>query len=284
MADSFPPRVSCVYQILCVPSGKIYVGSARDLRTRWARHRGRLRQGQHENRPLQQAWNKYGEPNFRSSTLELVPTDQLLTAEQAWLDGSGCAQTGVGFNIRPIASSAGESLWLTWKGFVDPTGRAVTIENLHAFCREHNLDFPSMHRLARGSGKLKSYKGWTHEGRVRVRPYPHIKTWSGFVDPSGRKVEPITNLAAFARQQGLTASHMIAVAAGRICSHRRWTHIQGRKPVAPKTYFGFVSPTGKRIHITNLSDFCRRNALSVVHMRNVKSGLRRSHKGWTWRR
>jgi group I intron endonuclease len=283
MPESFPPRVSCIYQIRCIPTGKIYIGSASNLRLRWQRHLRRLRSGDHENRPLQNAWNKYGEASFSLSVLELVPGDQLLRAEQAWLDGSGCTQAGVGFNLRPIASSAGESLWLTWMGFIDPAGRSVTIENLHAFCRKHDLDFPSMHRLARGSGKLKSYKGWTHENRVRKRPYPHIKTWSGFIDPKGRTVEPITNLAAFSRQHGLTASHMIAVAAGRICSHRGWTHVRGRKPAAPKTYTNFVSPAGERIRITNLSDFCRRNALSVVHMHNVKGGVRRSHKGWTWR-
>ena len=29
--------------------------------------------------------------------------------------------------------------------------------------------------------------------------------------------------------------------------------------------------------------FCRENDLSPIHMHNVKSGERKSHKGWTWR-
>jgi hypothetical protein len=283
VAESFPPRVSCVYQILCVPTGKIYIGSARDLRTRWARHRGRLRQGQHENKPLQQAWNKYGETNFRLSILELVRSDQLLTAEQAWIDGSGCTRKGVGFNVRPIAGAAGQSLWLTWEGFIDPSGQPVTIENLWAHCRAHDLSPSVMHQLAHGRGRRKSHKGWTYRNRTRKRPYPYVKTWSGFVNPQGNPVPPITNLAAFCRERGLTHSHMIAVAAGRICSHQGWTHELGRKPLAPKIYGGFVDPTGRRVVIRNLSEFCRHHGLSVVHMHNLKSGVRRSHKGWTWR-
>lgn len=283
MDESFPPRVSCIYQIRCLPTGKIYIGSANNLRKRWQRHLWRLRSGNHENRPLQEAWSKHGEASFCLSILELVPQGQLLRAEQAWLDGSGCTKKGIGFNLRPIASSAGDSLWLTWKGLIDPTGRPVTIENLHAFCRAHDLDFASMHRLARGSGKLGSYKGWTHVDRVRKRPYPNIKTWSGFIDPSGKTVGPITNMAAFARQHGLTAQHMSAVAAGRICSHQGWTHEGGRHRLPPKTYTGFLSPTGQRVNINNLAQFCRDHALCVVHMHEVKRGVRRTHKGWTWR-
>lgn len=283
MSESFPPRVSCVYHILCIPTGKVYVGSANDLRRRWSRHRGRLRRGQHENRPLQQAWSKYGEVNFRLEILEVVPRNQLLTAEQAWLDGSGCTLRGVGFNLRPIACAAGQSLWLKWEGFIDPNGKPVTIHNLQAHCRMHNLCPSAMHQLARGIGRRKSHKGWTYENRARERPYPYIKTWSGFVDPDGKLAAPITNLAAFCRQRGLTHSHMIAVAAGRICSHQGWTHERGRKRLAPRTYEGFIDPAGQRVTISNLSEFCRQNGLSVVHMHNLKSGVRRSHKGWTWR-
>ncbi|MGH8285138.1 MAG: hypothetical protein ACRETT_05165, partial [Steroidobacteraceae bacterium] len=89
-------------------------------------------------------------------------------------------------------------------------------------------------------------------------------------------------LAAFCREHGLERPHMVAVAHGRNCSHQGWTHENGRKRLPPKTYTGFVTPQGQRATITNLSAFCRQNGLSIVHMHNVKSGARRSHKGWTW--
>ena len=51
----------------------------------------------------------------------------------------------------------------------------------------------------------------------------------------------------------------------------------------PKAHKGFVDPSGQPVNITNLSAFCRDHGLHVVHMHGLKSGKRRSHKGWTWR-
>src|SRR5439155_6357165 len=109
----------------------------------------------------------------------------------------------------------------------DPCGNEVTITNLHAFCHQHGLDHSSMIRLARGNTKLKSYKGWTHRNCRRQREY--VKTYEGFIDPDGKPAGPITNLAAFCRERGLDNTHMVAVAHGRICSHRGWTHANGRR-------------------------------------------------------
>lgn len=135
-------------------------------------------------------------------------------------------------------------------------------------------------RLYVGPSKLKSHKGWTHKNSVRVRDY--VKTYTGFINPDGKPIRKITNLHAFSRRHGLTASHMIAVARPRIASHRGWTHGDGREALTPKKHSGFIRPDGRRTVIINLAGFCRHNGLSVVHMRNLKSGIRRIHKGWTW--
>src|SRR5205085_7664694 len=139
------------------------------------------------------------------------------------------------------------------------------------FCREHDLDFPSMHRLAKGKSKLKSYTGWTHCNSKRKRDY--VKTYVGFISPNGTPIGTITNLAAFCRQNNLDPTHMIAVSKGRIHSHHGWTHAQGRPPrPAFKRHQGFVSPDGKQIVITNLQAFCKQHGLSPVHMHAVKNG------------
>jgi group I intron endonuclease len=39
------PRASGIYQIRCIPTGKIYVGSAVNLRKRWDQHHRSLRKG-----------------------------------------------------------------------------------------------------------------------------------------------------------------------------------------------------------------------------------------------
>jgi hypothetical protein len=201
-------RPSGVYQIRCLITGQIYIGSAVNMPARWSEHRRRLQRGVHANQHLQQAWNKYGEENFE-------------------------------------------------------------------------LDFPSMHRLAKGKSKLKSYKGWTHRNSVRKRAY--VKTYDGFIDPAGQPAGTITNLAAFCRERGLDTTHMVAVANGRICSHRGWTHKDGRQKSEPKVYTGFINPDGQRVIITNLRAFCRGHGLHPVRMHQLKNGQRKSHKGWTWR-
>jgi hypothetical protein len=203
-----PPRASGVYQICCLPTGKIYVGSTVDLRHRWGQHRRKLRGGNHHNAHLQNAWDKYGEANFEFVVLELAAEADLLRVEQKWLDKTDCANPEVGFNVFDTAGSPGDANVQVWEGFVDPNGNAVTITNLFAFCREHNLDFPSMHRLAMGQSKLKSYKGWTHSNSVRQREY--VKTYDGFIDPAGNAIGSITNLAAFCRERGLEKTHMVA--------------------------------------------------------------------------
>jgi group I intron endonuclease len=270
-----------VYQIRCLPTGKIYIGSAVNLRDRWYRHRWSLNRGHHRNPHLQQAWIKYGEANFEFSILEFVEKDHLLAVEQVWINKTGCTDRTLGFNAYDIAGSPGEANARVWEGFIDPDGNEVIIKNLHAFCQKQGLTFKSMHQLAVGKSKLKSHKGWTHKNSVRKRDY--IKTYDGFIDPEGNLVGPITNLAEFCRQHSLDKTHMVAVAHGRICSHRGWTHEHGRAPQNYKTYTGFINPNSERITITNLDEFCRENGLHPVKMRQLKSGQIQRYKGWTWR-
>ena len=275
------PPLSGVYQIRCTPTDKIYIGSTTDLQERWGQHRRSLCRGDHRNIHLQNAWDKYGEPNFEFSVLELVDNaSDLLRVEQEWIDRTGCTNTNVGFNISDTAGSPGDVNVQVWEGFIDPEGNEVTITNLFAFCREHGLDWRSMHRLAMGNSKLKSYKGWSHKNSPRQRDY--VKTYDGFIDPDGNPVGSITNLAAFCREHRLDNTHMVAVANGRLYSHRGWTYNNDRQRLSPKTYTGFINPDGQRVVITNLNEFCREHGLDVVHMREVMAGRRKSHKDWKW--
>jgi group I intron endonuclease len=71
-----------IYQILNKVNGKSYVGSAVNIKKRWAVHRHTLRNN--KNSPhLQKAWNKYGEESFEFNVLEYVPNvEWLLEIEQ----------------------------------------------------------------------------------------------------------------------------------------------------------------------------------------------------------
>lgn len=279
LCENVAKGTSGVYQIRC-SDGRIYIGSSVDIRSRWAHHLHSLQHNSHSNSRLQAAWNNT-DSTFAFSVLENAARNELFTAEQAWIDKTRCADITLGFNIFDKAGSPGGCLAQTWEGFIDPQGNPITIHNLFAFCREHQLDFPSMHRLSIGKSKLKSYKGWTHCNSIRIRDY--VKIYEGFIDPQGNQVDTIVNLAAFCRDHNLDDTHMLALARGRICSYRGWTHVNSPDRKDIKTYHGFVRPNGKQIVITNLSKFCRENNLQIVKMYNLKSGKIRQHKGWTWK-
>lgn len=75
-----------IYQIKNKETGKIYIGSTKDIRKRWSQHKSKLRRGCHSNSYLQNAWNKYGEDAFEFSVLKKVPTNQQFIEEQRYLD------------------------------------------------------------------------------------------------------------------------------------------------------------------------------------------------------
>lgn len=77
---------SGIYLIVNEYSGKFYIGSARDLERRRGEHFRSLVRGQHYNKPLQRAWNKYGESVFKFRILLYCNKSNLLFFEQRTLD------------------------------------------------------------------------------------------------------------------------------------------------------------------------------------------------------
>jgi len=98
--------ISGIYAILNDANGKMYIGSAVDIKRRWIRHVHRLRLGTHTNPILQAAWNKYGESTFSFAVLEEV-SDRiwLMVREQLWLNDVKPWNRENGYNILPTAES-----------------------------------------------------------------------------------------------------------------------------------------------------------------------------------
>ncbi len=95
------PATSGIYRIVNTINGKLYIGSAVNLRDRKRCHFKELRHNTHRNSKLQHAWNKYGSDNFTFEIIELVLIPELLTArEQYWID-----KLKPFFNIARIAGS-----------------------------------------------------------------------------------------------------------------------------------------------------------------------------------
>lgn len=286
-------NTSGVYQILCVPTGKVYVGSSLNIAERWWEHRAALRAGNHQNSHLHHAWHKYGEAQFRFSILEFVEPSELIEVEQKWIDSTGCTLEHIGFNVHSLArSSRGvkrrpeskKKLSITksqtWEGFIDPEGRLRTITNLWWFCKETGLSYRAMCRLANGQGRTKSYKGWRH----RDNPKRALKIYEGYIDPDGNFVEPVFNLKEFCHKHGLNFSHMHQVYLGQRRSHKGWLHNNSKpRPLVGKLFDGFISPEGIPIDpIRNLRAFCRENDLFYSSMQKLYQGIIQQHRGWTY--
>lgn len=93
--------VSGIYAIVNTISGKRYVGSTVNLKKRKCQHWYRLRKNKHGNAHLQNAWNLYGEANFRFEIVEYVHWEFLLDAEQRYLDAN-CG----GYNMATCAEAS----------------------------------------------------------------------------------------------------------------------------------------------------------------------------------
>lgn len=93
-----------VYQIICRVSGNCYVGSAQNIKTRWAAHRSTLRKNRHHSLALQQAWNKHGEDEFDFEIIELCDVLQLREREQFALDSHPSV-----YNGKRVAEGPSES-------------------------------------------------------------------------------------------------------------------------------------------------------------------------------
>lgn len=74
-----------IYSITCAANGKQYVGSSRNVKSRWRQHRCDLRRGEHANGHLQRAWNKYGEDGFAFGLIEDAPIGALIEREMFWI-------------------------------------------------------------------------------------------------------------------------------------------------------------------------------------------------------
>jgi hypothetical protein len=89
------PRPMGVFAVRHVPSGRMLVGSSRDLPAMLNRQRFQLERGVHPNRALQQDWNTHGAESFAFETLDELripetpaydPAADLATLEALWLE------------------------------------------------------------------------------------------------------------------------------------------------------------------------------------------------------
>lgn len=121
---------SGIYGIFNLISGKVYIGSAINLKQRLRQHKEHLEKQIHCNIYLQNAWNKYGENSFGFYVLEHCSKEQLINREQYYLDSLKSYDTEFGYNICKIAGSTiGQKPWLN-KRHTEETKKKISKGNI----------------------------------------------------------------------------------------------------------------------------------------------------------
>ena len=93
--------ISGIYEIRNTQNGHRYIGSAVNIRGRWAEHKRDLYANNHHSKHLQNAWNLYGADSFRFSVIEYCDRDSLVRQENFWLYESSFPE----YNIARDAKS-----------------------------------------------------------------------------------------------------------------------------------------------------------------------------------
>lgn len=76
-----------IYAIINSVHGGAYFGSSRNIELRWQNHKWLLNRGEHHNKYLQSAWNKYGADCFYFDIVEVVDRrEDLPIREQRWIE------------------------------------------------------------------------------------------------------------------------------------------------------------------------------------------------------
>ena len=79
-------RNSGIYKIENTFSKNIYIGSSCNIKTRWSNHLCALRLNKHNNKRLQNIYNKYGQDTLKFEMVIYCPKEYLIKAEQWFIN------------------------------------------------------------------------------------------------------------------------------------------------------------------------------------------------------
>lgn len=266
------PETSGIYRIICVPTGKFYIGSSVQLRSRWSQHLYDFRNSIHKNPHLQSAWNKHGEQCFVFEVLELTLPDFQLEREQYWLDKLQPFGKK-GFNINREANK--------------PTNSPETREKIRQAVLGHTLCPESRAKIS-ASKTGHTYTPGIYASRMKTL----IVT-----APDGTE-HMVTGVRQFCREHDLDISTLMRVAKGEYSQHKGWkarfsgnefqkfmphevsSDERSERASSQKKTLIVIDPNGVEYTVHGISQFARQHGLDRYHLVEVAQGKRNHHRGW----
>jgi group I intron endonuclease len=80
------PRFVCIYSITCTKNGRIYIGSSKNVTSRWNSHIWDMENYKHSIPEMIVDWHKYGCQSFSFSILRMVEVKDLRKIEQQYMN------------------------------------------------------------------------------------------------------------------------------------------------------------------------------------------------------
>ncbi len=299
---------SGIYKIVNTHSGRVYIGGAKQFKTRWETGHGTcLKRNKHRNKFFQRDFNKcfleLGNDDFLEFyILELLPGTtkfQRNPYEEKWI-AKFDIQDKI-YNIEKHPATGDKSCFSHTP--------EETRKRMSKALIKFNLENPEMSRkksvLVKEKMKIDILFAENIMKNFKKGIEACAKTFSEFiiVSPEGEKFYNIKNLAQFARDHDLCPSKLHATVVGRQKTTRGWTaysvnnllseaDINNKLKEADKwkvikdgkIFSGFIlnSPIGDKFqNIKNLSKFAKDHGLVAKRLRSLVNGHQKKYKGWT---
>lgn len=177
-------KVSGVYMIKNLVTGRVYIGSSGNIKSRWRTHKDLLKHRKHHNSYLQNSYNKHGIGAFKFSIIEKCEKEELEIREQYWYEYY--KENGKVYNIRNDVrtcrgfkhsektkqkiseSHSGEKHYLYGKSLSEETKRKISL------AKKGKKQTEEAKRKLSESNKGKKPKKQTIEASIKVRKGKHL--------------------------------------------------------------------------------------------------------------
>lgn len=254
------PNTSGIYMITCTANGKIYIGSAVNLSARWRDHCRCLRSNKHDNRHLQNAWDKYGKTSFKFTVLEKCSVDLLLEREQIYLD-EWQPFDDRGFNIAKNSTAP-------MRGRKHLPETLVKMSTTHKGRKATGETRAKMRAAQTGRTISPEHRSKLSETNMGKKHSPETRAKISAAN-KGRKMSPeaIAKTVAANKGRTLAPEHRAKLSAAN-CKYR----------------YIIIHPGGEIFETQNLKAFCCQHGLDFGNMYKLANSKRKSHKGWIVRR
>lgn len=181
-----------IYKITNIITNKVYIGSSKNIYSRWNKHIYDLKNNKHHSTHLQRSWNYYGNENFKFEIIEECTSDKLIEREQFYIDFYNSSDPNCGYNVSRLAGR----ITLT-REQIDKTAKMLTeiFKGENAWCNIYSeeqimsliedlktgdysyVQLSKMHNISYDIvASVASHSSWKYLTKDIVFPMPRISS------------------------------------------------------------------------------------------------------------